>query len=302
MNPSSRLVSTIAAFSSVLLFSTGGLCIKRLPLTALDVAGFRSLVAALFLGTILFLRQEPFSFRGIHTSGWIASVCYAAMVTAFVFATKLTTAANAIFLQYTMPAWVLLGGAWWLKERITAGRVITIGLCLAGMALFFCGDLRPTDWLGNLVALFSGVTFAALTLLLRKDRDRRPLDSVFLGNVITAVVLTPIAFWVDPDGARLVSSTVGFLLLWLGVFQMGVAYLCFVRALKGLPAIEVAILSLVEPVLNPTWVYLGMGEIPSLWAGIGGGVILLSVILKTLLSGENETYDPCGANCGPTGG
>ncbi len=289
MEKMTRTGSIICALLAVLFFSTGGLCIKWVPFQALHVAGLRSFIAAIFLGVYLGYRGELPTISKISVIGWIAVFSYVAMITSYVFAMKMTTAANAIFLQYTMPAWVLAGGAIWLKERITLSRVIVILLSLGGMLLFFLDELRPEQWTGNIVALFSGFAFALLTLALRRVRDQHPLDAIFIGNSVTAIIILPLAFLIDADQFTLLGATkVLGALLWLGTFQIGVAYLFFVAALKGLPAIEVAILSLIEPILNPLLVYLVISETPGFWALIGGAIILFSVLFRAIFTKETE--------------
>ncbi len=285
MNPPHRsLLPTFAALGSVLLFSTGGLAIKSIPLTALPIAGLRGLFASVFL--ILYLISIGRGRRILYMSryGWYGALCYVGMTTTYVLAMKWTTAANAIFLQYTMPAWVLIGGALWLNERITWGRVVTVLLSLIGMAFFFMGQLAPLEWKGNITALLAGLCFAGLVLALRRDRERDPIDAVFWGNTIAAVLVLPMAWMVEPDFLTKLSLPPAWIgLLWLGIFQIGLAYILYVRAINHLPAIEVAILSLIEPVLNPTWVYFSLAETPSGWAVIGGVIILLSVLLHSFL-------------------
>jgi len=286
-NPS-RLSAVLAAVASVLLFSTGGLSIKLLPLAALPIAGLRGLIAAIFLGLLLIKQGRGKTLCRMSRYGWMGAASYVLMTTTYVMAMKMTTAANAIFLQYTMPAWVMAGGALWLGEKITFGRVLTIGLSLLGMAFFFTGELRPGEWRGNGLALFSGLTFAGVILALRRDRERGPLDSVFWGNAANAIFVIPLAAINNPGfWQQLSSPAVWAGLLWLGVFQIGVGYILYIFALKGLLAVEVAILSLIEPVLNPTWVFLANGETPSLQAFLGGAVILAAVLFYSL-HGQGE--------------
>jgi drug/metabolite transporter (DMT)-like permease len=289
MTRHSKLAPVFFALAAVLLFSTGGLCIKWLPFSALHVAGLRSLIAAVFVGGYLARKHGLPTLSRVSRFGWFAALTYFAMITSYVFSMKLTTAVNAIFLQYTMPAWVLLGGALWLGERITAGRVVVVLLCLGGMILFFVEELQPAQWAGNLTALFSGFAFAALILTLRKVREHRPLDSVFLGNAIAGAVLIPLALVYSAEQFTMLASfPVLMTLLWLGVFQIGLAYLFYVAALQGLPAIEVAILSLIEPILNPLWVFWGMGETPGFWSILGGSIILISVMLRAFFAEKTE--------------
>ena len=290
MKRPSRLGATSVAVISVLLFSTGGMFIKGLPLGAASVAGIRSAFAAIFFALILVRDSSPRDWLRMSGLGWFAACMYALMVTSYVFSMKLTTAANAIFLQYTMPAWVLIGGALWLKERATIIRLVTISLCLTGMTLFFMGKLETKDWLGSVIALFSGITFAALTLALRKNRRGRPLHAVLMGNAITAIVLVPPSMIFDSQASSILFSAPVFAgFIWLGVFQIGIAYLCYVTALRYLQAFEVAVIALIEPILNPFWVYLWNGETPSGWAFAGGTIILCSIALQTLSAGKVQT-------------
>ncbi len=275
---------TLAALTAVLLFSTGGLCIKRLDLSAIAIAGFRSMVSAIFIGLYLAYHSRSYRLPRISRTGWVAVIGYAVMTTTYVLSMKMTTAANAIFLQYTMPAWVLVGGAIWLRESISISRIVTIVFCMFGMMLFFLDELSPQQWQGNIFALVSGATYALLILALRKDRHSNPIGAVFWGNAVTAILVIPAALYFFPESLSLLSSWRTWIgLLWLGIFQIGVAYLFFVYALKYLPAIEVAIITLVEPLLNPFWVYLDIGEEPGQWAIIGGMLILLSVVMRTLM-------------------
>lgn len=281
---SSKWLPSVAALVSVLFFSTGGFCIKGMSLSALPLSGLRSLIAVVFFALYITRRFSPGGLVHIKRYGMIAAVGYVVMTVGYVVAMKLTTAANAIFLQYTMPAWVLIGGAVWLGEKITFSRCFTILLCLIGMALFFVDELQPEQWQGNIIALLSGFGFAVVTLSLRKGRDQLPIVAVLWGNALTALLLIPYSFLFLPDTIeelRRVENWLG--LLWLGVFQIGVAYLFFVYALRHLPAIEVAILSLIEPILNPTWVYLLQDERPSTWAYVGGAFILVSVLVRTVI-------------------
>jgi drug/metabolite transporter (DMT)-like permease len=275
---------TLAALIAVILFSTGGLCIKRLDLSALAIAGFRAMVSAFFIGLYLVHKSKTYKLPKISRTGWLAAASYAVMTTTYVLSMKMTTAANAIFLQSTMPAWVLIGGAIWLRESITRSRLITIAFCTLGMMLFFIDELSPRQWQGNMFALVSGASYALLVLALRKDRHSNPNGAVFWGNAVTAILVIPVALFLFPDTLSLLTGWRTWIgLLWLGIFQIGLAYLLFVYALKYLPAIEVAIITLVEPLLNPFWVYLDIGEEPGQWAIIGGILILFSVIIKSLM-------------------
>jgi drug/metabolite transporter (DMT)-like permease len=263
-----RLYITAAA----LLWSSGGLAIKLVPLPALGVAFWRSLIAALFL--ILFFRPSLERWR---RASWTTGLVYAAMILSFVSATKMTTAANAIFLQYTAPLYVLLLAPVLLKEPFRTADAVTLAVALAGMSLFFVGRLEAGTLQGNLVGVASGVFFGGVILLLRRDTSRDAMASVLLGNLLAAALALPFA-WdrlaLDLKGALLV--------LFLGVVQMGISYIFFVRGLSAVTAAEASLIGMLEPVLNPVWVWLGISERPTTWAALGGAVVLLSVAGRTV--------------------
>ncbi|MBI1388442.1 MAG: EamA family transporter [bacterium] len=282
----------LAALAAVLLFSTGGLAIKLIDLPPLALSGSRSLVAALSLAAYLLLyKRQPLK-TGLGRVGWGAVVCYFAMVTAYVTANKLTTAANAIFLQYAMPAWVLIFGALWLGERASWGRVVSVIVSLGGLTLFFLDNVGTGQRLGDVIAIAAGVFFAGVVLSLRHFRDGGAAWVVFWGNALTAALLLPGYIAMRPGVfASIVNPSSLGALLFLGVFQMAAAYLLYSAALKHLPAVEVAILSLVEPVMNPVWVYLGVGERPSMYALMGGAVIL-GVVFARAAFPERAEIEP----------
>jgi drug/metabolite transporter (DMT)-like permease len=255
----------------------------------LTISCVRSLIATLFFCLVFAAKGKLAASFRLNKAGWAIAVSYAIVMTCFVTANKLTTAANAIFLQYTMPAWVLVGGAIWLQERITRSRLFSVALCVIGMVLFFQGELQPTDWSGNVVALCSGFFFAVMTLLFRYDREQNVIAAVMMGNLLTAVTNLPFALWLAPSDFMAFPGYAAMLsLLWLGVFQISIAYMCYTFALRGLPAIEVALLMLIEPVLNPSLVFFTLGESPSIWSILGGAVIVLSVFVRIVFVREKN--------------
>jgi len=268
--------------AAAVLWSTGGLVIKLVSLDALQISFWRSAVAALFLS--LFLRRDDVR---LTSPLLLTAVTYAGVVTLFVMAMKLTTSANVIFLQYSAPAYVLILSPLLVGERAILRDLLTIAACLLGVSLFFVGDLRPGDWLGNLLAVGSGIAFALLTVLLRRHRALGTLGMVWAGNVVAAVVALGIV------GPRLAVSPGDLLgVVYLGVVQLGLSYVAFVQGMKRLPAIEASILMMIEPVLNPVWVFLGIGEVPSAYAILGGIVVLGSVTAHTLLQGARGIREP----------
>jgi DME family drug/metabolite transporter len=264
--------------AAALLWSTGGLFIKLVPLDAFGVVFWRSLTTFLFLLLALRLPVSRWRRASIPTV-----VVYALMILSFVSATKLTTAANAIFLQYTGPLWVLLAAPFLLKERFRKIDAFAIVAALGGMSLFFVGRLEGGALAGNLMGLVSGVFFGATILLLRRDQTRDPIASCLLGNLLAALLALPFCWGhlaLDAKGLAAI--------LFLGIVQMGVAYILFVRGLSVVPAAEASLLGMLEPLFNPLWAFLGIGERPSSWALLGGAVVLASVGVRTLLGARER--------------
>lgn len=266
----------LLVFFAALLWSTGGLFIKATSLNAFELSFYRSALAALTVA--FFTRREGFKLNGIAV---LTSVLYAALLLLFVVATKLTTAANAIFLQYTAPIYVLLLEPIFYKERFRLGDLLTVSICIAGMSLFFVGKLRPEDVSGNLAALASGLCFAFYFLLLRHPRAQKVnrAASVIYGNLLVVLLTAPVGLAAFSRVTALDAGSVVF----LGVFQIGVAYTLFTLGMaRGVRSLDASIVGYIEPVLNPVWVFLLLGERPSQWALVGGSIIVLAVAAHTI--------------------
>jgi len=271
----------VLVLGAAILWSTGGLFIKATHLSPFEVSFGRSLLAAITI--VIFTRKEGF---GLNRISAITSVLYAALLILFVVATKLTTAANAIFLQYTAPVYVLILEPIFYKEKFRGRDFVTVAVCLAGMSLFFVGKLRPQDVSGNLFALASGVCFAFFFLLLRHSKARQVnrAASAIYGNLIAVALCAPAFFGAMRRG---ISPEDYARLAYLGIVQIGFAYLLFTLAMaRGLRSLDAGIIGYVEPVLNPIWVFLFLGERPSGWAIIGGAIIVASVIVHMLFASK----------------
>ena len=266
------------ALAAALLWSTGGLFIKWTTLSGLELSCWRSFFALFTVA--FFTRHEGFRINRVTAT---ASLLYAVLLILFVLATKTTTAANAIFLQYTAPVYLLILEPLVYKEKFRSRDLITVLICLGGMALFFVGQLRPQDVMGNMLALASGLCFAFYFLLLRHPRAREVnrASSVIYGNALAVLITLP---W----GLATLSSITGHDLIgvvYLGVVQLGIAYTLFTTAMaRGVRSLDAGIVCYVEPVLNPVWVFLVLGERPSSWALLGGSIIVAAVISHMLLN------------------
>ncbi|MCA1623874.1 MAG: DMT family transporter [Acidobacteria bacterium] len=274
---------------AVLLWSTGGLFIKLTTLDAFVVNLGRSLLAAITVAVFTYkkgLRIDKFTL--------LSSFLYAGTLTCFVYANKTTTAANAIFLQYTAPIYILILAPFILKEKFRFSDLITVVFCLAGMSLFFlepqnaANKLATNVFWGNVAALASGVFFGLYFILLRhpKSLQRNPALSVFYGNILIVLLMFPIVLNNPP--AQIGSNDI-LAILFLGIFQIGIAYVLFTNGIAGgVRSLDASIVGFVEPLLNPVWVFLFVGETPSVWAIIGGAIIIVAVVFHTIKSSHEK--------------
>jgi len=277
---------------AALLWSTGGFFIKSVTLDAFSVSLWRSSLAAITIAVVYYLNRkkiEPTSHEpwfNLHTLA--STFFYALLLILFVIATKLTTSANAIFLQYTAPIYVLIIEPIVTKTKMKSRDLIMVIICTAAMALFFVGKFDTKSFWGNIAALASGVSFALYAVLLKHERSSEASRwrTVILGHVLIALCMAALAvFGITspiPTGGEFL------MLLYLGVVQIGIAYSIFTFGITHVRAIDAMLLSMVEPVLNPIWVFLGIGEIPSNYAIIGGIIILAVVALRTVLSTKEK--------------
>jgi drug/metabolite transporter (DMT)-like permease len=269
---------------AALLWSTGGIGIKAIADSATKVTFYRSLFAAVAL--MLFLGRRVWGRRWRSTPAFIGAViCYAACLTTFVIATKWTTAANAIFLQYAGVVWVLLLSPIVVHEPMRARDAIAIAVALGGMALFFVGRFEARGMAGNAMALLSSVFFALLILSLRREPEAARA-AVTWGNVACAAAMLP---FVAHDLALTPKSLA--VLAFLGIFQIAAAYVLFVRGLAHVTATQASLTGMLEPIANPIWVFALLGERPSGFAAAGGAVVLAAIAWHTMM-GEPATDLP----------
>ncbi|MFL6373054.1 MAG: DMT family transporter [Pyrinomonadaceae bacterium] len=292
---------------AVFLWSTGGLFIKLTDLDAYQVTFYRSLLA----GVTVVLATRKSGLR-IDLFGFVCSLIYAALLFLFVWATKHTTAANAIFLQYTAPIYILLLSPFMIGEKFHVKDLATVVFCIAGMSLFFVGKLEIRDYQGNIAALGSGVLLGLYIMLLRhprivgsrhlvvagaeevlpasaadlpsteplRARALNPVITVIYGNSILAIATAPSGITAFP----LLTLKDIFAVSFLGIVQIGIAYILFIKGVSGgTRPLDASIIGFIEPLLNPVWVFLFVGEQPSNWALLGGVIIIATVIAHTLV-------------------
>lgn len=270
---SDRAQATLLLILAAVLWSSGGLLIKLVDWTPLAIAGARSAVAGLFVAFLLRGRL------GVDFSRpqLVASLVYAGAVISFVTATKLTTAANAILLQYTSPLYAALLAPRLLGEPTRRADWFFIALALIGMGLFFGDQLSPQGLGGNLLALFSGLCVALLALALRRA-GQASSSPIALGNFLAALVCLPFilaAPWPGWEALGIIAA--------LGMVQLGLPYYLYSLAVRRVSALEVTLIPVLEPILNPLWVAIFLGELPGWWSMVGGVVVLGAVTAWGLL-------------------
>ena len=228
----------IFLIAAAAFWSFGGLWIKLISFDSLVIAGGRSAIAAVMIA----LLARGASWKKPTPAVWFGAIAYAGTVLLFVTATKLTTAANAILLQYTAPIHVALLSPWLLNERITRIDWLTVAAVMVGMSFFFLDQLSADGMAGNLLAIVSGVFFALTVNALRRDHaPGAALQMVLFGNILTALIGLPFAVGAVPQGNDLLY------LALLGVVQLGLGYILFVRGVGKVSAIEGALIPMLEP-------------------------------------------------------
>ncbi len=254
-----------------ILWSSGGVLIKWVSWNPLAIAGVRSAISAVIL--LIFIGRPNFTWSFAQVGG---ALSFAATVILFVTATKLTTAANAILLQYTAPIYTALFSSWFLGERTVWYDWTTIFIVIGGIVLFFMDNLTIEGYWGNIIAVVCGITTAWMVLFLRKQKSGSPFESIVLGNIITAIIGSPF-MW---DSAPSIYGWVG--LIFLGVFQLGFSFILYVIAIKQVTALDAVLVSTIEPILNPVWVFLFLNEAPGRMAILGGSVVFISVTVRCI--------------------
>lgn len=262
-----------------LMWSTGGVLIKLIDINPLAIAGFRSLFACIaflpFIGNPLKIKLN-----------WLSLLCaifYAGNVTLIVMATKYTSSANAILLQYTAPIYVTLFSKIFLKEDVSKREYITVVGVLTGIAIFTYDGLTSKGMTGNVLAMIAGILFAGVIILTKKLHTTSSLEPLFLGNLLASVICIPSFFGEDISAKNLA------LLLVLGVFQLGIPYILYAFAIKHVSAVQASLITTLEPILNPIWVFLATGELPSILSLFGGLIVILFITFNNIIAGISRS-------------
>ncbi len=272
---------------AAILWSTSGVLLKTMDWGSMAILGGRGLFASLIF--LVYLRRIP-----TQWTRWKVLAAVASIMTQFLFvtSTKLTTAANAIFLQYTAPIYVVLLAFWFLRERPSRTDWVSMFIIFLGLVLFFGDKLSIDGFYGNILAVLSGLTSAVMIVSFRAQKDGAPAESVLIASLITTIFCFPFVL----KETWTVSSWL--VIAYLGLFQIGLAFVFFTKAIKHIPALEANLVGTLEPVLNPVWVFLFLGERMGTYAFWGALVVLGGVILSAISSaratketGQNKTSE-----------
>ena len=277
--PSGRLLrrARLSLLLAAVLWSLAGVFIKFLLLPPLTIVFYRSLFASLFF--VFWVRKSTVFPR---VALLVSALAYTAAISAFVSANKITTAANAIALQYTAPMFVFVIVHFLFGEKITGTSWISLGLGMLGIVVIGAGSAGQPDAAGVVIALLSGLLFSIYMVSLRFLREFNPGTLTFLNNLVCCLILLP---WVGSDLS--VSLQEGWIVAVMGVVQLGIPYWLFSKGLEQISVQEASLIVLIEPVLNPLWVALIVGELPSGATLVGGLCIVGSLAFRYLRSSLN---------------
>jgi len=302
MEKHSRHLGVPAMAAAAFLWSIAGLFIKIIDWHPLTIAGVRSSIAALVI--FLYLKRPNIhggrgprlrlGIRFRRTRPWListgeclsfpqlaASLSYAATMILFVSANKLTTSSNAIILQYIGPIFTAFLGAWILKERAKIEHWIAFLFVAAGIALMFLDTLGGGRLAGDLLALLSALAFSLTFVFMRMQKDGSPLESMLLAHGVTAVIGLSVSLFLPAP--HLTAKALASVAV-LGIFQVGLAAVLFSYAMKHVTAVTANLVAVIEPVFNPLWVFLALGEIPGPKSIAGGAVIIIAVTAASVIN------------------
>ena len=270
--------ANIILISAAFLWSIGGLFIKLVDLSPIAITGTRSIAAACVF--LIYLKKVKWHWNRYFIIGVFS---YAAMMLLYVFSIRLTTAANAIFLEFTAPIYVVILSYFLLNERITLFDLLSMIIIFFGMGLFFIDDLTFYGFWGNIMAAIAGVCLGIVTVIIRKEK-KSAFQIVLFGNIVTSLVCIPFMF----SGIQETVYLDWIMIFGLGIVQLGIPYILYTLALRHVRAIDAILVSMIEPILNPVWVYLFVGEKMGDWAFIGGSMVLLGSIGRALIKQKIE--------------
>ena len=275
-----KSVGILAMAGTAFLWSIAGLFIRITDWNPIAIAGVRSLIASVVVLSYLRHPKLHFSFPQVA-----AAIANAATMLLFVSANKTTTAANAILLQYLAPALTVFVGAVLLRERTRAEHFVALPIVMAGMVLIFVDELGSGQLLGNVLAIMSAIAFSLFFVFMRMQKDGSPLESILLSHWLTAGICVIISLFLPMP--HMTTKSLAAVAV-LGIVQIGLSAILFSIAIKRVSAVQASLVAVIEPVFNPVWVFLAIGETPSTNTLVGGGAIVLAVTTASIINARRR--------------
>lgn len=265
-----------------ILWSTAGIFIKLIPWNPISIAGFRSFISLSIM--YIYMKSQKIPFKFTKTS-FISGISLAATFSFFVAANKFTTSANAIVLQSTAPVFILIISAVFLNKKFLKADIITVIITLLGIALFFLDQLSPNGILGNIFGVLAGLFVAIMYVSVGNSNDESTrMSGIFIGHIFTSLIGIPIFFITKQQ-----PTTISIIcILFLGIFQLGIPYILMAKAIKYCPALMCSLLGIIEPLLNPIWVFIFDGEAPGLFAVLGGIIVIITITIWCIWKEKNK--------------
>ena len=267
-NPKNRAILYMVACA--LLWSTAGIFFKFLPWHAMVIAGIRSLISAGIY--ILFMHHQKIPF----------------VINKYSILSGVFLTANAIVLQYSAPVFIIILSALIFKQKFRKGDILTVTATSLGIALFFFDDLSGGHMIGNILAIFAGLFFASMFVATGRADDKSRSSGILLGHIFTAVIGIPFIFFFPTPVTPVTIATI----LALGIFQLGIPYLLYGMAARHCSPLACSLISAIEPLLNPVWVFIFNGEAPSFFALLGGAAVISAVVAWTIWSSKFPAEQP----------
>lgn len=266
-----------------ILWSSGGILIKLISWSPLLIAGTRSMIAAVVLGVYMIYKKVSIKICKYSIG---AGIGLCGCCTFFVVANKFTTAANAIVLQYAAPVFILLMTAFLLKEKLHKREIIVVAITMAGIVLFFFDQLSAGNIVGNLFAILAGIFLALMFVMVGQggDNDSIRMTGILLAHCLSAVINIPAGI----IGTASVTGTEILYIVILGIFQLGIPYVLYAIASKDCSPLACSLIGMLEPLLNPVWVAIFVGEIPGMFALVGAVIIIGIVTWWCIMDSKEE--------------
>ena len=254
------------------MWSLGGIFIKLISWNPFLIAGVRSGISGSIMALYMAATQTRFK---LNRYSLLAGMGLGCSATLFTIANKLTTAANAIVLQYTAPIFILLISAVFFKEKMQKQDILVVCITMGGMVLFFLDQLSPGNLLGNVLGILAGVTLGQMFVMVGRggDDDATRMSGILIAHMITLMIGVPVGL---PQTEEVAAIEILYVII-LGVFQLGIPYVLYGIASRDCPPLACSLIGMLEPLLNPVWVAIFIGEVPGPFA-LAGAVIIIATV------------------------